>query len=163
MASRISLKLTVHEREFVDLHVLDGYPLYRAYLKAFEHRAMRWGVKHKNQQAATQASLIIRRPHIQEYIVELKRRAEKESQRQRFLSLDEKRDFLARAVRTPVGLIDEHDELAQEIQFTRDGKKIKAVDKLRALETDAKLAGELRDKLDIEVSPKVIDMSESMI
>lgn len=68
------------------------------------------------------------------------------------LSLAEKRRFLRSVVKTPIGDVDETSELAQSVKRstrrTRDGEtiedtEIKLPDKLRAVELDAKLAGEL--------------------
>lgn len=62
------------------------------------------------------------------------------------LSYAEKRAFLARAVRTPVGELHEGSDLAQEVTITesKEGttKRIKGVDRLRALELDSRLAGD---------------------
>lgn len=70
----------------------------------------------------------------------------------KLLSLLEKREFLASAVRTPIGEIDEKSPLAHKIRRRRvtdkngnveETAEIESVAKLRALELDAKLAGEL--------------------
>lgn len=71
------------------------------------------------------------------------------------LSLIEKREYLARVVRTPVGQVDEDNSLAQKVKRqTRTDKEgntyqteeIEIAGKLRALELDAKLAGEMDRK-----------------
>jgi hypothetical protein len=64
------------------------------------------------------------------------------------LSLKEKREYLAAAVRTPISEIKETSPLAHKIRrrTDKDGvetEEIESVPKLRALELDAKLAGEL--------------------
>jgi hypothetical protein len=68
------------------------------------------------------------------------------------LTLAEKRAFLRDAVLTSVGTVDESSPLAQSVETeelqSKDDikivrKKVKIVDKLKALELDAKLAGEL--------------------
>jgi len=72
---------------------------------------------------------------------------------QTVLTLAEKRQFLADVVRTPIGWIDENSPLAQSAEYQRTGRgdnprslmKVRALDKLRALELDAKLSGELRE------------------
>lgn len=66
----------------------------------------------------------------------------------KLLSLLEKREFLASAVRTPIGEIDGKSPLAHKIRRRTDkdgstSEEIESVAKLRALELDAKLAGEL--------------------
>jgi len=70
------------------------------------------------------------------------------------LTLAEKRTFLRSVVTTPIGVVDEHSALAQRVKrstrTTRDGRSITETEvelpsKLKALELDAKLAGELDD------------------
>jgi phage terminase small subunit len=62
------------------------------------------------------------------------------------LSLAEKRAYLARAVRTPVGEITEASDLAQEVTFSEgkegSSRKVRAVDKLKAIELDSKISGD---------------------
>jgi hypothetical protein len=60
------------------------------------------------------------------------------------MSLREKRLFLAAVVRTPIGEVDENSPLCQYFQRTKAGLRVTMVDKLRALELDAKLAGEIK-------------------
>lgn len=59
------------------------------------------------------------------------------------MSLEEKRLFLAAIVRTPIGRVDEHSPLCQFFRRTKGGLHITMPDKLRAIELDARLAGEL--------------------
>jgi hypothetical protein len=68
------------------------------------------------------------------------------------LSLVEKREYLASIVRTPVGDVDENSKLAQKVKRKHyrqkdgsetDEEEIELPGKLRAIELDAKLAGEL--------------------
>jgi hypothetical protein len=68
------------------------------------------------------------------------------------LSLKEKREYLASIVRTPIGEVDESSALAQKVKrSTRRDKyggeteteEIELPNKLRAVELDARLAGEL--------------------
>lgn len=61
------------------------------------------------------------------------------------LSLSEKRTFLRCVVQTPIGAVDENSVLAQTLKRgeTGDVREIRMPDKLRALELDARLAGEL--------------------
>jgi len=61
------------------------------------------------------------------------------------LTLAEKRKFLRDVVTTPIYVVDETNPLCQSAERTKDGSvRIKMPDKLRALELDAKLAGELK-------------------
>lgn len=69
----------------------------------------------------------------------------------KLLGLVEKREFLASAVRTPIGQVDESSPLANKVRrrTDKDGvetEEIESVSKLRALELDARLAGELDGK-----------------
>lgn len=68
------------------------------------------------------------------------------------LTLKEKREYLASVVRTPVGKVDQNSALAQKVKRStrrdKDGtefetEEIETPGKLRAIELDARLAGEL--------------------
>lgn len=69
----------------------------------------------------------------------------------KILSLKEKREYLASIVRTPVGDVTENSPLAQKVKRTSrtdkggttDTEEIELPGKLRAIELDARLAGEL--------------------
>ena len=72
-----------------------------------------------------------------------------------FLSLVEKRQFLAQVVRMPAGMIDETSPLCQAVKVRADGaREIKMPNKLQALELDAKLAGEFVTRLEVSGSIK---------
>lgn len=58
------------------------------------------------------------------------------------LTLAEKRKFLAEVVKTPVGKVSKDSQLAQEVRVDEKSMTIKMPCKLKALELDAKLAGE---------------------
>jgi len=72
------------------------------------------------------------------------------------LTIREKREYLASLVRTPVGHVDLDSPLAQEVQHTEDGTKIKMPDKLRALDLDSKLAGDYAP-VEVEVTNSLLD------
>lgn len=63
------------------------------------------------------------------------------------LSARERREYLASVVRTPVGSVNEHSPLAQEVTYEESEKgsrtKVKMPSKLEALKLDAQMAGEL--------------------
>jgi hypothetical protein len=65
------------------------------------------------------------------------------------LTLQEKRKFLRRVVVTPIGEVNESSDLCQAAKLmtsdTGSTREIKMPCKLRAIELDAKLAGELRE------------------
>jgi hypothetical protein len=78
------------------------------------------------------------------------------------LSFDEKREFLAKLVRTPISEIDEDSELAEEMRVSNDGAtSVKIPSKLKAIELDARIMGEFKDSMRLEVSEKVIDLAEN--
>jgi len=63
------------------------------------------------------------------------------------LTIQERRAFLADVVRVKVGDVDEKSPLAQSVEYGLNGsRKIKVPDKIKALELDAKMAGELVEK-----------------
>lgn len=66
------------------------------------------------------------------------------------LSKHEKRAFLARIVRTPIGDVSAASDLCQEHTVTEGMTKVKMPSKLQAIELDAKLAGELGQEQDRE-------------
>lgn len=62
------------------------------------------------------------------------------------LSLLEKREFLAKVVRTPIGSVTEHDPLCQEVKYGKGGEVTRKMpSKLEAIKLDALLAKELGD------------------
>lgn len=80
------------------------------------------------------------------YLAELR----EEAKQLTVLTLAKKREFLARVVTTSLGSVDESSDLCQESssEETMHGsrRRIKMPDKLRAIELDAKLAGELKEQ-----------------
>lgn len=58
------------------------------------------------------------------------------------LTLEEKRQFLADVLRTPVGEVDESSPLCQSVKWSEAGKEIKMPCKLKAIAQDNDLAGE---------------------
>jgi hypothetical protein len=80
---------------------------------------------------------------VKAYVARLKEKAFKQD----VLSFSEKRAFLARAVRTSVDAVGASSDLAQEVVEEVDTsgnvkRKVKVVDKLRALELDNKMSGD---------------------
>jgi hypothetical protein len=163
MASRAARRLTPQQREFIELHVLDGLPMYRAYLLAFDDViAAKYNGKITAGSACRAGGIILQKEHAKTYVEELKARVAERAQQKRFLSLDEKREFLARLVRTPIGDIDEESELAEEVRTSTDGTtSVKIPSKLKALELDARIMGEFKDSVRLDVSEKVLNLAES--
>jgi phage terminase small subunit len=116
-------------------YIAEGESQARAYLKA--------GFKANTiQQAGSNAIRLIRTERVASYLSKLKEL----NFAKNALSVSEKRAFLARAVRTPVGEITEASDLAQEVTFSEgkegSSRKVRAVDKLKAIELDSKISGD---------------------
>lgn len=63
------------------------------------------------------------------------------------LTIEERRRFLANVVRTPIGEVDEDSPLCHSFKKTEATTEYKMGDKLKAIELDAKLAGELTEQV----------------
>lgn len=103
--------------------------------------------------AAANASKLVNTNAIARRIDEL--RALSAPTQKRFLTLDQKREFLALVVNTPADAVDERSPLCQQADFSESpsgtSRKLRMPDKLKALELDARLAGELRESHELEV------------
>ena len=138
-------QLTQRQKKLVDFHFLKGLSIAEATRRA--------GYSVKSGRVEDFGSVgcrVLKTERVQQYSRKVKEKAyEKDA-----MSLQERRSFLARAIRTPVGELHEGSDLAQEVTITegKEGtvKKIKALDKVRCLELDAKLAGDF-DR-DVQVS-----------
>jgi hypothetical protein len=163
MASRAARKLTPQQREFIELHVLDGLPMYRAYLLAFDDViAEKYNGKITAGSACRAGGIILKKEHAQTYVEELKQRVAERAQQKKFLSFDEKREFLAKLVRTPIVEVDEESELAEEMRVSPDGTtSVKIPSKLKAIELDARIMGEFKDSVRLDVSEKVLNLAEN--
>ena len=163
MASALARRLAPTQRNFVELHVVDGLPIYRAYLKAFkEVIACRGSGTITETSAARAGRILLDKPPIKEYVEELKELMAERSHQKKFLSFDEKREFLAKIVRTPAGHVDENDAIAEEVRRSPDGTlAIKMSSKLKALELDTRIMGEFKDSVRVEVSEKVLNLADS--
>lgn len=112
--------------------IIEGMSPKDAYKKA--------GYAPKSERVAVAcASKMLARADVQARIEQLRKASTVAS----VLTLAEKRRFLALVVRTPLSAVDEASVLAQEYTAGGDKVRIKMVDKLRAIELDSKLAGEL--------------------
>jgi hypothetical protein len=159
-------KCTANEKEFCRLIVVKGMTQYRAYCAIFQDELNAYCEKRpdikRDVRASSAASRILKKWYVMEYVAKLEKSLEEMGTRKAFLSLEEKRKFLADVVRTPVGQVDEESPLAQEIRYGPDGSTtIKMPGKLNAIELDARLQGEFRDSMRLEVSEKVLDFTKA--
>src|SRR4029077_16515078 len=88
------------------------------------------------------ATSILKNPRVAKYMAELQESAFLAN----VLSLAEKRSFLADVVRTSVGELTLQDKLAQRVRYHK-GEMVELAmpDKIKAVELDARLAGELKE------------------
>lgn len=94
-------ELNDRQRMFAEL-VVSGMPAGRAYEQA--------GYKSRGAAADVNASKLIRNPKVSKFMAELREKAMESAQ----MSLNEALAFLADAIRTPVGEVDENHPLCQE-------------------------------------------------
>lgn len=148
-ASRIKIpttpmQITPQQQIFADA-VIQGMPQIEAYRKA--------GYKFKNAATGWAASSrLAARPDVSAYIAAARMTAAKSA----VLTLQEKREFLARIVRTPLRAIDPNDpdhkdgDLIKKYKYSsthgeegdRETEEFEKLDPLKALELDNKLSGD---------------------
>jgi hypothetical protein len=133
----MSRQLTTKQKRFVENHINRGMSIAESVRRA--------GYAVKSARSEDYGSLgcrILKTERVSAYVSKLR---EKQFAKD-VLSISEKRSFLARAVRTPVGEINEGSDLAQEVTISEGAngtsRKVKAVDKLRAIELDSRIAGD---------------------
>lgn len=165
MATRAALQLSPQERQFLEYHIIDGLPIYRAHQKAFKRfYDQRRGKQPVPTTSARLGRAILDRDTSQAYITELKEKLAERAEQQRFLSFDEKRAFLAKIVRTPIAEVDADHPIAQELTIRADGSQsVKIPSKLQALELDARIMGEFKDSMRLEVSEKVLEFAKNLV
>ena len=79
---------------------------------------------------------------IKERVREILEKVEKKT----LLTIEERRQFLADVVRAEVSKLPLNSHLIQSIKTGKDGTEIRLPDKVKSLELDAKMAGELVEK-----------------
>lgn len=131
-------KLNDRQRRFAEL-IVAGSTAKAAYFEAFPRCK-------RESTAMVEGSKLFRNPKVQEFIKELRAEVCEKSATSLTLTMAERREFLAELIQTPVGKIDETSRLAQSVKWSKDGREVRVPDKLRAIELDAKLAGELKDQ-----------------
>jgi phage terminase small subunit len=140
--------LNPRQERFAQL-VAGGMPASRAYREA--------GYSAKGTASETCAAKLLRIAKVASYVATLRMEAKEKGETAAYLTLEEKRKFLRELVTTPVGDVDEKSPLCQSFKFTKDGHEYKLPDKLRALELDAKLAGEMTEKVEHSASPELAE------
>lgn len=102
--------------------------------------------KASRETAQTEGPALLRKPHINLRAEELKAEAAARAKEKDFLTIEEKRAFLAKVVRTPLAEVSRESELCQEWSetTTKDGgsERIKMPSKLDAIKLDNELAPE---------------------
>jgi hypothetical protein len=91
--------------------------------------------------ARAQAARLLTKPSIQQEIARMRNKAE-EMAGSAVMTLKEKREFLARLVRSQVGRLPGDSDLWNSIKTTEIGTEYRLPDKLKAIELDNDLAGE---------------------
>lgn len=131
--------LHARHRQFAEL-VANGESPPRAYERV--------GFSARGASAQTGASRLLAQPYVRDYLKKIQADVVEKSKFAAVLSIIEKREFLAAVVRGAIGAVDEKSPLCQSLKVTNQGRSIKMPDKLRAIELDAKLAGELKEGQD---------------
>jgi hypothetical protein len=114
--------------------------------------------KAKDSTCETNGPQLLRKTQVAARIAEIRGSLDAEALADCLMTLREKREFLAAVVRAVPGELDEKSPVVQSFKQTVGGREIRLCDKLRALEIDAKLAGEFTEKQDVtcNLSPSVI-------
>lgn len=130
--------LSDRQRKFAEL-VAGGTVAKDAYLEAFPRcRA--------EATAERESARLLKDPGVAATIDGLRRDAVPGEAKGDVMTKEERRQFLARIIRTAPGDVTEHDPLAQSYKVTDKTHEVKLPCKLRAIELDAKLAGELKEQ-----------------
>jgi phage terminase small subunit len=134
----MSKPLNTRQKKFVDNYVTKGLSIAESV-----RRAGYSTTSGKLEDLSSYGCKLLRQDRVKAYVQRLKEKAFKQDA----LTFAEKRAFLARAVRTSVDQVGASSDLAQEVveevdQEGRVKRKVKVVDKLRALELDNKMSGD---------------------
>jgi hypothetical protein len=132
----MSRALTTKQRRFVENYVTKDLSIAESVRRA--------GYLFKSDRTEDYGSYgckLLKQDRISSYVTKLREKAFSREA----LTYSEKRAFISRAIRCPVGELHEGSDLAQEVTITesKEGttKKIKALDKARLIEIDNKMAG----------------------
>ena len=133
----MSKPLNTRQKKFCDNYVKKGLSISESVRRAG------YSVKSgRVEDACSYGCKLLKQDRVIAYLSKLR---EKQFSRD-LLSVSEKRAYLARALRTPIGELDEASDLVQEMTYNESAngssKKVRGVDKLRALELDSRIAGD---------------------
>jgi hypothetical protein len=157
----VGLGLNPRQRKFAEL-AATGIPAGRAYEQA--------GYNAKSALVADSAAArLSANVKVAAYVREIRAAAAEQGKDDAILTIREKREYLARVVRTPIGDVTTDSDLCQEHART-DGpessfEKFKMPGKLEAIKLDSLLAGELADPNkhgDVNVSVNVTVSAEKL-
>lgn len=112
--------------------------------------------KHLKAPRSMASDLVRDNPDISERIKEL----QAESNTAQVLTLQQEKEYLTRAILTPLDQIDESSILCQRVKYSETGREIWMVDKLRAMELLAKLKGELTEKIDLNIKMAIVTAAD---
>ena len=138
MVNPKSRPLNLRQRKFVENHILKNMSIAESVFRAGYSIASR-----KVEDASSYGCKLLRQDRVKAYVSKLREKSFEGME----LSYKEKRAFLARAVRTSVAEIGASSDLAQEVVEEVDAhgnvrRKVKAIDKLRAVEIDNRMSGD---------------------
>jgi phage terminase small subunit len=140
--------LNTRQKRFIENHILKGMSIAESVRRA--------GYLISSGRSEDFSSVGCRILKTDRVASEVKKLREKQFEKDA-LTFAEKRAFLARAVRTSVDQVGASSDLAQEVseEVDQDGRvkrKVKVVDRLRALELDSRLAGDFHADRSPQVS-----------
>lgn len=146
-------RISPKNRKFADL-IIAGETLADAYHKAISSKCTR-------ESANVAGGRLKELTEVKAYIERVAARVEEKAIEAAALTMAERRSFLARVVRSKVGEITEASDLCQEYKIGKEGERsYKLPCKLRAIELDAKLSGELdeapKTNIDLVVTPEML-------
>lgn len=144
------MKINDRHKRFAELLVA-GQTARAAYMTAFP-------TCHSVSTADNESKKLKQKPEFREYLEALRREIRSAAKSDLVMAMEERRAFLAQIIRTPLSEINEGSPLCQEysLSTTSTGgrtEKVKMPCKLRALELDARLAGDMKEKPETAEDP----------
>jgi hypothetical protein len=144
------MKINDRHKRFAELLVA-GKTARAAYMEAFP-------TCHSIHTADSASKKLKQQPEFRQYLETLRGEIRGAVKSGLVMAMEERRAFLARIIRTPLSEINEGSALCQEysLSTTSTGgrtEKVKMPCKLRALELDARLAGDMKEKAEVPEDP----------